>query len=49
MAELGVIKSGKKSSVSQDAAGLTIQLAAGLEKIGLAMKSRTWRREGGES
>ena len=46
MAELGVIKSGKKSSVSQDAAGLTTQLAAGLEKIGLAMKSRTWRREG---
>jgi DNA-binding MarR family transcriptional regulator len=46
MAEPGVIKSGKKSSVSHDAAGLTIQLAAGLEKIGLAMKSRTWRREG---
>ena len=46
MAEQRVIKIGKKSSVSQNAADLTIQLAAGLEKIGLAMKSRTWRREG---
>jgi len=46
MAELRVINSGKKSSASQDAAALTTQLVAGLEKIGLAMKSRTWRREG---
>ena len=46
MAELRVLKSGKKSSALQDAAALTSQLAAGLEKIGLAMKSRTWRREG---
>ena len=46
MARLRVLKSGKKSSVLQDAAALTTQLAAGLEKIGLAMKSRTWRREG---
>jgi len=41
-----VLSNGKKSSVLQDAAALTTQLAAGLEKIGLAMKSRTWRREG---
>ena len=46
MAELRVLKSGKKSSALQDPAALTTQLAAGLEKIGLAMKSRTWRREG---
>jgi DNA-binding MarR family transcriptional regulator len=46
MAELRVINSGKKSSAVQDAAALTAQLVAGLEKIGLAMKSRTWRREG---
>ncbi len=46
MAELRVPTSGKKSSGSQDAATLPTQLAAGLEKIGLAMKSRTWRREG---
>jgi DNA-binding MarR family transcriptional regulator len=46
MAGQRVLSSGKKSSGLQDAAALTIQLAAGLEKIGLAMKSRTWRREG---
>jgi DNA-binding MarR family transcriptional regulator len=46
MAELRVINSGKKSSASQDTAALATQLVAGLEKIGLAMKSRTWRREG---
>lgn len=34
-------KSGKKSRLP-----ITVHLAAGLEKIGLAMKSRTWRREG---
>jgi DNA-binding MarR family transcriptional regulator len=46
MAEQRVLKGGKKASVLQDAAALTTQLASGLEKIGLAMKSRTWRREG---
>jgi DNA-binding MarR family transcriptional regulator len=46
MAEHRVLTSGKKSSALQDAVALTTQLAAGLEKIGLAMKSRTWRREG---
>jgi DNA-binding MarR family transcriptional regulator len=46
MAELRVLNSGKKLSALQSPAALTIQLAAGLEKIGLAMKSRTWRREG---
>jgi MarR family len=46
MAELRVINSGKKSFASQDTAALATQLVAGLEKIGLAMKSRTWRREG---
>jgi DNA-binding MarR family transcriptional regulator len=46
MAELRVINSGKKAPTLQNPAGLTTQLVAGLEKIGLAMKSRTWRREG---
>jgi DNA-binding MarR family transcriptional regulator len=46
MAGLRVHNRGKKSSALQDSAALTTQLAAGLEKIGLAMKSRTWRREG---
>ena len=46
MAKPRVLRSGKKSLVLQNAAALTTQLAAGLEKIGLAMKSRTWRREG---
>jgi len=46
MAEQRVVSSKKKSSASQDTAAVTTQLAAGLEKIGLAMKSRTWRREG---
>ena len=41
MADLRAIDSGKKLSALQDAAGLTTQLLAGLEKIGLAMKSRT--------
>ena len=45
MVEQRILSGGKKSSVLQDAAGMTTQLAAGLEKIGLAMKSRTWRRE----
>ena len=46
MAEQRGPSSRKKSSMLQDTAVLTTQLAAGLEKIGLAMKSRTWRREG---
>lgn len=46
MAEQRVPSSRKKSSRLQDTALLTTQLAAGMEKIGLAMKSRTWRREG---
>ena len=46
MARLRALNSGKKPSVLQDSVALTTQLAAGLEKIGLAMKSRTWRREG---
>ncbi|HKO31739.1 MAG TPA: MarR family winged helix-turn-helix transcriptional regulator [Nitrospiraceae bacterium] len=46
MAELRALNSGKKSSTVKDPAALTTQLTAGLEKIGLAMKSRTWRREG---
>jgi DNA-binding MarR family transcriptional regulator len=46
MTERRVPKSKTKSSGIPDAAALTTQLAAGLEKIGLAMKSRTWRREG---
>jgi DNA-binding MarR family transcriptional regulator len=46
MAEQRVIKNEKKLSALRDATALTTQLAAGLEKIGLAMKSRTWRREG---
>ncbi|MDH4185745.1 MAG: MarR family transcriptional regulator [Nitrospira sp.] len=46
MAELRVINSGKKVLAAKDAAALTSQLVSGLEKIGLAMKSRTWRREG---
>ena len=46
MAEQRMLNSGKKLPVLQDEAALTTQLASGLEKIGLAMKSRTWRREG---
>ena len=46
MAVQRVLSGGKKSSALRDAAALSTQLAAGLEKIGLAMKSRTWRREG---
>ena len=38
-----VSNSGKKSSALRDAAALTTQLAAGLEKIGLAMKSQIGR------
>src|SRR4029078_11165597 len=46
MAEMRALNSGKRSSTVKDPAVLPPQLAAGLEKIGLAMKSRTWRREG---
>jgi DNA-binding MarR family transcriptional regulator len=41
MAELRMFNQGSKGTVAA-----TPQLAAGLEKIGLAMKSRSWRREG---
>jgi DNA-binding MarR family transcriptional regulator len=46
MADQRVPSKERKSSTVQDSAELTTQLAAGLEKIGLAMKSRAWRREG---
>jgi len=49
MAELRVINQPSRSSKQVSSKGrppITIHLAAGLEKIGLAMKSRTWRREG---
>ncbi len=49
MAELRVFNQAAKSSpkgASKDRPPITVHLAAGLEKIGLAMKSRTWRREG---
>jgi len=49
MAELRVINRPShlsKQSVSKNRIPITVHLAAGLEKIGLAMKSRTWRREG---
>ncbi|HEY5627027.1 MAG TPA: MarR family winged helix-turn-helix transcriptional regulator [Nitrospira sp.] len=51
MAELRVLNqskqaSGKRASTGKSRASIAIHLAAGLEKIGLAMKSRTWRREG---
>ena len=49
MAELRVINRPShlsKQSVSKNRIPITVHLAAGLEKIGLAMKSRSWRREG---
>ncbi|HZH49025.1 MAG TPA: MarR family transcriptional regulator, partial [Nitrospira sp.] len=48
MAELLNINQATRSSKSaqKDPLPITVHLAAGLEKIGLAMKSRTWRREG---
>ena len=49
MAELRIFNQATKSSskaASKDRLPITVHLAAGLEKIGLAMKSRTWRREG---
>lgn len=49
MAELQVINQSSKESFTvshKDVGAMTTQLVAGLEKIGLAMKSRTWRRQG---
>jgi len=49
MAELRVVNQpsrSSKQSMSKNRTPITSHLAAGLEKIGLAMKSRTWRREG---
>ena len=49
MAELQVINQGGRESSAADhnnTVAMTTQLVAGLEKIGLAMKSRTWRRQG---
>jgi DNA-binding MarR family transcriptional regulator len=49
MAELRVVNlttNPSKKSGGMDRLPITDHLAAGLEKIGLAMKSRTWRREG---
>jgi len=51
MAELRVLNqskhsSGKSASERKNRTSIAVHLAAGLEKIGLAMKSRTWRREG---
>ena len=45
MAELSVLNQPAKP-VPKDHLPLSVQVAAGLEKISLAMKSRTWRREG---
>lgn len=49
MAKLRVNNRKKTASMlpcRQEAAALIAQLVSGLEKVGLAMKSRTWRREG---
>ncbi|HEY6085462.1 MAG TPA: MarR family winged helix-turn-helix transcriptional regulator [Nitrospira sp.] len=49
MAELRVINQSTASSSDSGAKPvepMIVQLAAGLEKIGLALKSRSWRREG---
>jgi DNA-binding MarR family transcriptional regulator len=49
MADVRVINQPTKASDDRRARGLdstVAQLASGLEKIGLAMKSRSWRREG---
>lgn len=47
MARLRVLnQSSKTKSAMKDRLPISGHLAAGLEKIGLAMKSRTWRREG---
>ncbi len=44
MAELRVIRQASQPSKAPEST--TAQLASGFEKIGLAMKSRSWRREG---
>ena len=46
MAELTVMNQSTQKPVAKERLPMTVQLAAGLEKISLAMKSRTWRREG---
>lgn len=49
MAELRVLNQAantSRKSATKDRLPITLHLAAGLEKISLAMKSRTWRREG---
>lgn len=45
MAELSVLNQPAKP-VPKDRLPMPVQLAAGLEKLSLALKSRTWRREG---
>ena len=46
MAELWVLNQVAQKPVPKEQLPMPVQLAAGLEKISLAMKSRTWRREG---
>src|SRR5512146_2277395 len=48
MAELRVLNQSPPSrkSGTKNRLPITVHLAAGLEKIGLTLKSRTWRREG---
>ena len=45
MAELSVLNQPAKQE-PKDRLPMPVQLAAGLEKLSLALKSRTWRREG---
>jgi len=45
MAELWVLNQASEP-VPKERLPMPVQVAAGLEKISLAMKSRTWRREG---
>src|SRR5688500_5128528 len=48
MAELLILNQAaiQANSVPKDRLPMPVQVAAGLEKISLALKSRTWRREG---
>ena len=46
MAELWVLNQAAQKPVPKEQLPMPVQLAAGLEKISLAMKSRSWRREG---
>jgi DNA-binding MarR family transcriptional regulator len=46
MAELWVLNQASQKPVPKERLPMPVQLAAGLEKISLAMKSRSWRREG---